>query len=387
MKRLVILGGGFAGVWAAIGAARVLADTGSESAVEITLVSPDPHLVIRPRLYEPDPARFRVPLDPVLAPIGVRRIEARAEAIDPARRTIALGGAVMGREFGREFGWDRLILALGSRLTPPDGQFEGKIHTIDDYERAVALENHIRRLDPTLPGADTALVVGAGFTGIEAAAELAGRFARVVLVDRADVIGPDLGAVPRPTILQALAELDVETRTGVSVAAIGSDHVMFSNGERLAARTIVWCAGPRAHPLAGTLGVPTDALGRVTVDPHLRVVGRPGILAAGDVAHALTDGEHVALMSCQHALRQGAAVGRIAAEDLLGRTPAPYAQPRYVTCLDLGRWGALFTEGWDRQVTLTRGEAKALKRRINGEWIYPPAGDRAAVLKAVDFAR
>ena len=380
MKRIVILGGGFAGVWGAIGAARALADAGradagGEGAVEIALVNPDPWLVIRPRLYEPDPARFRVALDPVLGPSGVRRIEGRATAIDPEGRTVTVDGATIG--------WDRLVLALGSRLTPP----EGPVHSVDDYAAAVALETHLRALDPALPGADTAVVVGGGFTGIETAAELKGRLARVVLVERAETMAPDLGDLPRPTILRALADLGVETRTGARIATIGPDCMMFSNSERLTTRTVVWCAGPRAHPLAGTLGVPTDAQGRLPVDDRLGVVGLQGILAAGDVARASTDGRNVALMSCQHALRQGAAVGRIAAEELLGLDPEPYAQPRYVTCLDLGAWGALLTEGWERRVKQSGAEAKAVKRRINGEWIYPPAGDRAAVLKAVDFAR
>jgi NADH:ubiquinone reductase (H+-translocating) len=55
-----------------------------------------------------------------------------------------------------------------------------------------------------------------------------------------------------------------------------------------------------------------------------------------------------------------------------------YSQPKYVTCLDLGPWGAIFTEGWDRQVKLTRDVGKATKREINTKWIYPPEPNREA---------
>ncbi|MEQ8659635.1 MAG: NAD(P)/FAD-dependent oxidoreductase, partial [Gammaproteobacteria bacterium] len=65
-----------------------------------------------------------------------------------------------------------------------------------------------------------------------------------------------------------------------------------------------------------------------------------------------------------------------AAADLLGLPLHPYSQPKYVTCLDLGPWGAVYTEGWERAVVMSGAEAKALKRSINTEWIYPPA-DRA----------
>jgi NADH dehydrogenase len=74
---------------------------------------------------------------------------------------------------------------------------------------------------------------------------------------------------------------------------------------------------------------------------------------------------------------------RLAAH-ILGVAPTPYSQPKYVTCLDLGAWGAVYTEGWDRQVKLIKEEAKALKTQINTLWIYPPAADRATALASAD---
>ena len=104
------------------------------------------------------------------------------------------------------------------------------------------------------------------------------------------------------------------------------------------------------------------------------------VFATGDVAHAATDDQgNVAAMSCQHAMSLGRVAGHNAAAELVGLPLHPYSQPKYVTCLDLGSWGALYTEGWDRQVRLTGKEGKDLKREINTKWIYPPAADRKAV--------
>ena len=93
------------------------------------------------------------------------------------------------------------------------------------------------------------------------------------------------------------------------------------------------------------------------------------------------------MMSCQHAMNLGRSAGHNAAADLLGLEQIPYSQPKYVTCLDLGPWGAVYTEGWEREVKLTGAEAKQLKHRINSEWIYPPRADRAEALAAADPLR
>ncbi len=118
------------------------------------------------------------------------------------------------------------------------------------------------------------------------------------------------------------------------------------------------------------------------MDEALRVRGVADVYATGDIARAYADDDRLALMSCQHALTMGRFAGYNAARDLLGLPLRAYRQPRYVTCLDLGPWGAVFTTGWYRQVEMARGEAKQLKRQINSQRIYPPTGDRAAILAA-----
>jgi NADH:ubiquinone reductase (H+-translocating) len=147
---------------------------------------------------------------------------------------------------------------------------------------------------------------------------------------------------------------------------------------------VVVTTGMRASPLAETVnGAERDGLGRLVVDRMLRVQGVPNVFAAGDVARAFVDESHLALMSCQHALSMGRAAGRNVARDVLGLELEPYSAPSYVTCLDLGAWGAVFTRGWDRDVQMTGSEAKALKRQINTVRIYPPRGTREEILAAV----
>src|SRR5262249_7697434 len=153
---------------------------------------------------------------------------------------------------------------------------------------------------------------------------------------------------------------------GVGVAAIGENMVTLSTGETLDASTVVWCAGMRANPLTADLGVERDRLGRVAVDEYLRVSGVQGVFAAGDVAAGWMADQHVSVMSCQHGRPMGRFAGYNVISDLLGEPMLSLRIPWYVTVLDLGPVGAVYTEGWDRQVIATGAEAKDTKRAING---------------------
>ena len=91
---------------------------------------------------------------------------------------------------------------------------------------------------------------------------------------------------------------------------------------------------------------------------------------------------HRTLQSCQHAGQLGRVAGENAARDLLGLSPVTYTQLRYITCLDLGRSGAVITQGWERRVEKTGSEGKAVKRLVNTQIIYPPADGTAEALLA-----
>jgi NADH dehydrogenase len=162
------------------------------------------------------------------------------------------------------------------------------------------------------------------------------------------------------------------------VRAIAADDgdmlVELEDGRRIAAATVVWAAGLRAHPLGRAIGDVADD-GRLTVDAALRVAGHSAIFAAGDMARAGAAPGHATLMSCQHAMPTGRVAGHNAVRLLVGAEPLTYSQPMYVTCLDLGAAGAMFAHGWQRTVMWTGADAKAVKHMINGRLIAPPAAD------------
>jgi NADH dehydrogenase len=307
-------------------------------------------------------------------------------AIDaPAARVPTADGATLP--------YDRLVLAAGSRVVkPPLPGLAEFGFDVDTYDAAMRLQAHIRGLgdQPRDAATSTAVVVGAGLTGIETASELPGMLfdalgvtPRVVLVDHNPYIGSDMGVSARPVIEDALAQNKVETMTGVGVTAVDARSVTLSSDDVVSAATVVWCAGMRANPLTAQLGVPCDRLGRLPVDDFLRVEGVEGVFAAGDVAAARMDDQHLSVMSCQHGRPMGRYAGYNVISDLLDAPMLALRIPWYVTVLDLGPAGAVYTEGWDRQVVSTGAAAKATKRVINGERIYPPlTGDRAALLAA-----
>ncbi|MEX3963946.1 NAD(P)/FAD-dependent oxidoreductase [Paraburkholderia sp. EG286B] len=395
-KRILVIGAGFAGMWSALSAARLL-DEQERTDVEITLVAPDPHLHVRPRLYEEGPANFRAPLTEIFDATGVKFIQGTVERIHVERRAVDLTD-VDGQS--STLGYDRLVLATGSRLFRPSiPGLADHTFSVDQTDEAVELEAHIRSLagQPDSPARNTVVVAGGGFTGIETAAEMPARLraalgeranVKVIIVERNDAIGPDLGAGPRPVIEEALGSLGVTWKLGSGVASVDAGGVTTTDGQRIESHTVIWTAGLRASALTAQIPGRLDAMGRLHVDRNLAVKGAPGVYATGDVARAATDdeGNHT-MMSCQHAMNLGRSAGHNAAADLLGLAPIPYSQPKYVTCLDLGPWGAVYTEGWEREVKLQGAEAKRLKHQINSEWIYPPRADREQALIAADPLR
>ncbi|MGE5857776.1 MAG: FAD-dependent oxidoreductase, partial [Solirubrobacterales bacterium] len=211
---------------------------------------------------------------------------------------------------------------------------------------------------------------------------------RVIIVDRNEAIAPAMGPAPRPLIEKALREAGVETRLGVGVSALTESGVTLNDGQSIESATVIWAGGFRASPLTAQVPAERDRSGRLVVDRNLRVAEVPTIFAAGDTADAATDDlGHRALMSCQHANRLGASAGFNAAADLLGVPLEPYQQKNYVTCLDLGPSDAVFTRGWNATVEMSGDKAKAMKREINTQWIYPPPPNRADAYKAAEWAR
>lgn len=392
-QQLLVIGAGFGGLWSALSAARLL-DMHDRQDVEITLLAPQAELRIRPRFYEPDVHSMFAPLDALLDAVNVRFVKGTAERIDEQAGRVGYRD-----EAGRpaELSYDRLVLASGSQLSrPPVPGLREHAFDVDQIESAARLERHLMSLgkQPASRARNTVVIAGGGFTGIETATEMparlravlgAGQDVRVIIVDLAERIAATMGDGIRPSIVEASDALGIEWITGASVASIDASGVTLADGRHIESNTVVWTVGFRASPLTEQLTGERDRQGRLHVDGNLKVGGQGKVFAAGDVAYAATDDiGNFAAMSCQHAISLGRHAGNNAAADLLGVAPILYRQPKYVTCLDLGAWGAVYTEGWDRQLKLVKEEAKELKTQINTVWIYPPAADRRTALAAAD---
>ncbi|WCS23023.1 FAD-dependent oxidoreductase [Methylobacterium sp. NMS14P] len=402
VSKILVIGGGFAGLWAAAAAARARTEFGLGDRIAVTVIAPDAFHDIRVRCYETDLSALRVPLDDVLGPIGVDRREGRALDIDPVARTVTVeSGAPSGGV--DTLAYDRLILAAGSVLRRPDIPGIDGAFDVDTFAGAQALSAHLGRLGdagrPDQAGRWTAVVIGGGLVGLELACELPARLAaarsraggdgpvRTILIDQAQEVGSAMGAAALPAIRAALSEAGVTCIGGARVDAIDRAGVRLADGTHLPTWTSVCATGMQASPLGETLGLPRDPLGRVPVDAFLAVRGLAHIYAAGDIASAeADDAGHRTVMSCQHARPMGRFAGFNAVCDLAGRTEQRlrFAAPDYVTVLDLGAWGAVYTSGWDRGTLVAAGAAaKATKRIINGTRIYPPLDrDAGAILAA-----
>jgi NADH dehydrogenase len=382
VKRIVVIGAGFAGLWSALGAARKLDELRIPSdQVEVVTVNASNYHSIRVRNYEKNLDETLVPLSDVLAPAGVNWIEGVVSSVN-----VNKGNVTVSTQTGtKSLEYDRLVIAPGSKLVHPaiPGLAEHAFD-VDTYEGARRLQQHMSALSsaPASAGRYTVVVVGAGLTGIEVAAELPSRLRsvvgdrerdviRVILADRTAKIGQEMGGA-QPVIELAMKELGVELMPNVELKTVDGGGVVLGNGGRIDAATVIWCGGMRANPLTEQLPVALDGLGRLPVDAFLRVKTVRGVFAAGDCARLLVDGEHPSVMSCQHSRPMGRYAGHNAVCDLLGLEMLPLRIDWYTTILDLGPWGAVYTEGWDRHLVSQGDQAKHIKQLINCERIYPP---------------
>ena len=343
----LILGGGFAGAYVA----RLLKKRGA------TIVSPENFMLYTPLL----PEAASGTIEPRHAVVPIRQmcphaelVLGRATALDEQARTVAgvtEDGAI-------EIRYERLVVALGA--VPRTLPVPGLEHAVGfkDLADAIALRNRVlRQLEAADAAADQAetarhlgfVFVGAGYAGVEALAELSDlvrdalRFyprlrevtQRWVLVDAAPGILPEiprrLGEYASRELLRRGFELHVST----TLESYDGREAVLSDGTTVPARTLVWTAGVRAHPLLGPLGLPVDERGRVPVDELLRVEGHDGIWALGDCAavpNARTPGQ-LDPPTCQHALRQA----RRLAKNLTGE-PKPYGYRMLGQVATLGRY-------------------------------------------------
>lgn len=351
---VVILGGGFAG----LAAARALA----RAPVRITLIDRRNHHLFQPLLYQVATAALSAP--DIAAPIRrvLRRqrnatvLMAEVTAIDVARRRVLLDDG--------EVGYDFLIVATGA-VTSYFGHDEWAPHarglkTIGDaleIRRRVltAYEAAERETDP-LRRAEwlTFVVIGGGPTGVEMAGALAEiarltlapdfrtfapESARVVLLEGTDRVLPAFPPGLSRAAERDLARLGVEVRTGTRVNAI-DDRGVELGAERVAARTVVWAAGVAASPLARSLGVPLDRMGRVRVAPDLSIDGHPEVFVIGDLA-AIPHGDGTVPGLAPAALQAGRHAARCIRRDLASRPRAAFRYRDKGALATIGRRAAV----------------------------------------------
>jgi NADH dehydrogenase len=240
--------------------------------------------------------------------------------------------------------YDRLLLTVGSvnKLLPIPGVAE-HAYAFRSVAEAQRLRDHIVSQLELAGGAPreeraarcTFVVVGAGYTGTEVAAQgqllsrsvarrcpgLRDQPVRWLLVERSDRILPELDPRLSEAASRVLAGRGIALRTGTTIEKATDEGVLLSDGEYVPSRSLIWCVGVRPDPLVDTLALPA-VRGRLAVDEYLAVLGHPEIFAAGDAAAVpdLTRPGEITAMTAQHAVRQGKrAAGNVAASLGSGR--------------------------------------------------------------------
>ncbi|HNV09086.1 MAG TPA: NAD(P)/FAD-dependent oxidoreductase [Dokdonella sp.] len=361
LPNVLIVGGGFAGLWAT----RALAS----APVRITLLDRENHHVFQPLLYQVATAGLSAP--DISAPLrhilrrqrNVTVLMAEARVIETARKR------VIDAE-GKAHDYDYLVLATGATHAyfghDDWSRFAPGLKTLDDalaIRRRIlsAFERAEMEPDPAAQAAWlTFAIVGAGPTGVELAGTLA-EIARHTLRHEFRRIDPHAARVllleAGPRVLSSFPEslsekarkqlerLGVEVHTGTPVGAIDADGVLLGT-QRIAARTVLWSAGVAASPLAKSLGVPLDRAGRVPVQADLSIAGLPEVFVAGDLASVQQEGKPVPGVA-PAAKQMGNCVAKVIRARIAGQAAESFRYRDFGNLATIGRMAAVVdVRGW-----------------------------------------
>ncbi|MFE9043064.1 NAD(P)/FAD-dependent oxidoreductase [Streptomyces sp. NPDC007818] len=367
--RILVVGGGYVGMYTALRLQRQLRTELGGGAAEIVVVTPDPYMTYQPFLPEAaagslSPRHVVVPLRRVLD--RCRLLIGEVESIDHAKRTAILTTLATGEEGAGPVAltYDELVLAPGSvsRTLPVPGLAEHGIG-FKTVEEAIGLRNHVLEQldiasstrDPALRDAALTFVfVGGGYAGVEALAELEdmARYAtryyhnvkpedlRWVLVEAAGRILPEVGDEMGRYAIRELRGRNVDVRLDTRLDSCEDRVAVLSDGTRLPTRTVVWTAGVKPAPVLAATDLPLDERGRIRCTAHLGVDGTPHAWAAGDAAAvpdvtAKEPGTPCA-PNAQHAVRQAKVLAENLAASLHGRPLKEYAHAYAGSVASLG---------------------------------------------------
>jgi NADH dehydrogenase len=327
-KRIVIVGGGYVGMYTALKAQKKL----PRGRAEIVVIDPQPNMTYQPFLPEAaagsiEPRHVVVPLRKTLRKCHI--LTGRVTAISRERKEVTVESSAGNVS---QLGYDVLVVAPGSvaRTLPIPGLAEQGI-SFKTVAEAIYLRNHVlSRMDDASSTIDrelrrkllTFLVVGGGYAGVEALAELAdmSRYAsryyenieesdlRWVLVEAAGRIMPEVSAPMGEYTVKQLLQSGIEVFLDTRVKSMEGGHVVLDDGTEFDADTIVWTAGVKPNPMLANTDLPRDDKGRVICSAELQVEGSPEVFSAGDCASvpdlSKDDPEAKTSPSAQHAVRQ-----------------------------------------------------------------------------------
>jgi len=363
--RVLVVGGGYVGMYTALRLQKRLRAELRARRVEIIVVDPRSYMTYQPFLPEAaagslEPRHVVVPLRRVLPHCEV--LTGRVEGVDHGRRVARI---VPPRGAPYDLSYEVIVLAPGSvaRTMPIPGLAEHGIG-FKQVEEAIALRNQVlESLDLATTVTDhaarrallTFVFVGGGYAGIEALAELEDMAAyatryypglskgdiRFVLVEATGRILPEVGEDLGRYTVEQLRKRGIEVRLGTRLESCVGGHVVLSDGEEFDAETLVWTAGVKAHPMLTRTDLPLDEKGRLRCQADLRVEGVEGAWSAGDCA-AVPDltaaAGATASPSAQHAVRQAKVLGDNIALVLHGREPRAYAHRHVGSVASLGMY-------------------------------------------------
>lgn len=358
-KRILILGGGFGGVYTARHLEKLW--RGSDE-VEIALVSRDNYFVMTPLLFEAgsgilEPRHAVSPIRPLLG--SARFIEAEVTHIDLDRRAVAVRPTATSENYELEF--DHLVLALGGITNLHLVPGSEKAQTFKTLGDAIYLRNSVIQLfeladverDPARKEAQlTFVIVGGGLVGVELMGELTtfvesvsqlykhvdAKEVRFEMIEAGPHIAPEFDEKLADYSADVLQRRGVRIRTNTRVKAIHGDSVALPDGEMILARTIIIATGVSPSPLVAGLAVEKDHKGRVKTGPTLRLPGRDNVWALGDCALIPDPSGKPYPPLAQHALREATQLAENITAVLRGGRPKPFVYTSKGTLAALGHF-------------------------------------------------